>query len=254
MKNTTSKFVWGVFFLGFGLMWIGSNLGILREGAFKGLLISFILILFGVVVILKGRIGNGNDTIEDKSDRDHSEEYSDRKEPGGDYSREARWEEGFTEETSYNSGRNGNTESKRGYAGERNYDGEKSYAGERSYDGEKSYAGGKSYTGKKNYTSILSSHNVQCTEEFTGAEVTAILGGVELDLRNAVITRDIVIDVNCIMGAIDIFLPTGVKVSISCVPIMGGVESRINGSANRKESMFTVYIRGTCLMGGIEIK
>lgn len=249
MKNTTSKFVWGVFFLGFGLMWIGSNLGILREGAFKGLLISFILIIFGVVVILKGRIENGNDTIEDKSDRDYSEEYSARKEPGGDYSREAHGEEGFTEETPYgSSGRNGNTESKRGYAGERSYSDERNYAGERSY------AGRKNYTGKKNYTSILSSHNVQCTEEFTGAEVTAILGGVELDLRNAVIIRDIVIDVNCIMGAIDVFLPTGVKVSISCVPIMGGVESRINGSANRKESMFTVYIRGTCLMGGIEIK
>ncbi|SHO54072.1 LiaF domain-containing protein [Anaerocolumna xylanovorans] len=223
MKNTTSKFLWGVFFLGFGLMWIGSNLGILREGAVKGLLISFILILFGVVIILKGRQEekDQNNTIEDKSDESRAGEYTAKEE----FYRESYSEEGFTEDVPPNS----NAE---------NVDMRSSRTG----------------SGKKNYTSILSSHNVQCTEEFTGGEITAILGGIELDLRNAVITRDIVIDVICIMGSIDIFLPSGVQVSVSCVPIMGGVESRINGSANRKESIFTVYIRGTCLMGGIEIR
>lgn len=228
MKNNMSKTLWGVFFLGFGLIWFGTSLGIIKQSAFSGLLFSFILILFGIRFILRGNYGeeDKDNTIEDNSDQNNSGEYAENEDDYGESTQRGNYyEEPFQADTSNN--------------------------GSSEYENMKS---AESSPGRENYTSIFSSHNIQCTEEFTGAEITAVAGSVELDLRNAVISRDIVIDVNCFMGGIDIFLPSGVEVSVSCVPIMGGVESKINGTSNRKENKATVYIRGTCIMAGIEIR
>lgn len=237
MQNKKSKTIWGVFLLGFGLIWIGSNLGILKPSAFSGLIVSFILILFGVHIIFRGKQGERetDKTIEDNSSPNYSGEAYTEEEA---FQRET--EEDYTQYT-YDS-----------YTGDEEY---KRSDNIRTENPRRENTGAeKGNAGKKNYTGILASNKVQCTDEFTGAELTVVAGNIELDLRNAVISRDIVIDVNCFLGGIDIFLPSGVEVSVSCVPIMGGVESKINGTFTRKENKATVYIRGTCFMGGIEIR
>ena len=61
-------------------------------------------------------------------------------------------------------------------------------------------------------------------EKVTGATATAIFGGVDLDLRNAIIDEDIVITSTAIFGGIDIFLPSNVNVKVSSLPIFGGVD------------------------------
>lgn len=217
MKNNMSKIIWGTFLLGMGLMWICASLGLLRDGAFSGLLFSFILILVGISILFKGS----------KEDKEKERE-----------------KQIFQEEGTF------------GEEGEayREASEDKDYNGYDSSKGDWEESPGRKNSGKEHYTSILSSQNIRCTEEFTGAEITSIAGGLELDLRNAVISRDIVIDVNCFLGGITIFLPSGVTVSVSCTPIMGGVESKIDGSLGRKENKATVYIRGICFMGGIEIR
>ena len=109
------------------------------------------------------------------------------------------------------------------------------------------------HNGNNNFTSLFSSNSVQFVDEpFTGAVITSILGTIRLDLRNAIIEKDVVVDITCILGGIDIFVPGNVKVIVSCLPIMGGVESKIRSTVG--EDSITVYIRGTCILGGVEIK
>lgn len=90
-------------------------------------------------------------------------------------------------------------------------------------------------------------------EEFKGAELTAVFGGVKCDLRNAVINSDAVINVCSVFGGVDIYLPANVNVKISSNSIFGGFSDKrpVKGAS---ESAVTVYIKGTCIFGGAEIK
>lgn len=88
-------------------------------------------------------------------------------------------------------------------------------------------------------------------EEFTGAELDAVFGGVKCDLRNALITRDCVIKCSAIFGGIDIFVPQNVNVKVNTTSIFGGTSNKANNSSANN---VTIYIEGTCLFGGVDIK
>ncbi len=89
-------------------------------------------------------------------------------------------------------------------------------------------------------------------EEFNGAEITAVFGGVECDLRNAVIEKDCVIEATAIFGGVDIFLPKNVNVKTNSNALFGGVSDK--NKQNSEENTVTVYINGTAVFGGVEIK
>lgn len=107
----------------------------------------------------------------------------------------------------------------------------------------------------RQYTGFFSVQKEQFVDEvFGGAVINAILGGVELDLRNAVFLNDTIIDITCIMGGVDIFVPSNMKVVVNCTPIMGGVDCYVKNLNNQAQNQYTLFIKGTCLMGGVEIK
>ncbi len=87
-------------------------------------------------------------------------------------------------------------------------------------------------------------------EIFEGAELTAVFGGVECDLRNAVIEKDCAIKVSAIFGGIDILVPENVNVKVNSTSLFGGVS---NKTAACKDAP-TIYVSGTCMFGGVEIK
>lgn len=87
-------------------------------------------------------------------------------------------------------------------------------------------------------------------EEFEGAELTAVFGGVKCDLRKALIQKDCVIEVSAIFGGIDILVPDNINVKVGANCIFGGVSNN-NASVNGAP---TVYISGLCLFGGVEVK
>ena len=64
-------------------------------------------------------------------------------------------------------------------------------------------------------------------EEFKGKNLDAIFGGIDLDLRGAKITSDVVINASAVFGGIDIIVPENVKVKIKSNAIFGGVSARI---------------------------
>ena len=90
--------------------------------------------------------------------------------------------------------------------------------------------------------------------EFTGADLSALFGGIDLNLKNAVIRRNVTIDVKAVFGGIDILMPAGVRVVVDVTPILGGVENGTRTPLGADENTPTVFIRGTCLFGGLEVK
>lgn len=102
-------------------------------------------------------------------------------------------------------------------------------------------------------TAIFSGDELDFSSEvFQGAELTAVFGGVECDLRNAVIEQDCVIQATAIFGGIDIFVPNNINIKTSSISIFGGLT---NASGNvRDESAPTLYIKGICIFGGVDIK
>ena len=88
---------------------------------------------------------------------------------------------------------------------------------------------------------------------FRGAEMTAFMGGCELDLRDALMSPGelAVIDVFVMMGGVSIFVPPHWTVSQEIVPLMGGVHDKSRSVPSNPAQH--LLVRGTVVMGGVEI-
>jgi len=87
---------------------------------------------------------------------------------------------------------------------------------------------------------------------FRGGELTAFMGGCEIDLRQAAIHGEAVIDVFAMWGGIDIRVPENWRVIGRVTPIMGAFEDKTR--APQGAVVHTLVIRGFVLMGGVEVK
>lgn len=87
-------------------------------------------------------------------------------------------------------------------------------------------------------------------EVFEGAELTAVFGGVKCDLRNAMIEKDCAIQISAIFGGIDILVPDNINVKVGSNSIFGGVSNKTVAHENAP----TIYVSGTCMFGGVDIK
>jgi predicted membrane protein len=89
------------------------------------------------------------------------------------------------------------------------------------------------------------------SQDFKGGELTAIMGGLEIDLREASIKGEAVIDIFALMGGVEMRVPEDWLVIIEGFPFMGGFEDKTRPP---KESAKHLVIKGTAMMGGLEIK
>lgn len=108
----------------------------------------------------------------------------------------------------------------------------------------------KSSPNSKEYVAVFSGVDEKISDITSDFKAISIFGGVELDLRNAKISQDIVIDCVSIFGGIDLRLPDNVKVKTNGLPVFGGVENKYN---DNKDGKVTIYINYTCIFGGIDI-
>jgi cell wall-active antibiotic response 4TMS protein YvqF len=92
------------------------------------------------------------------------------------------------------------------------------------------------------------------TQAFEGADLTAIMGGCEIDLRQASIApgTEAIIDVFAFWGGIDIKVPEDWLVITRAVPLMGGIEDKTHSPVS--PAARTLIIRGIVIMGGVTIK
>jgi Domain of unknown function (DUF1707) len=83
--------------------------------------------------------------------------------------------------------------------------------------------------------------------------VVALLGGVQLDLREARFSQRVVtIDVFTLMGGVDIIVGEDVEVDVSGFGIMGGFDHRASGPG--LPGAPKVRVVGLALMGGVNVR
>jgi hypothetical protein len=89
--------------------------------------------------------------------------------------------------------------------------------------------------------------------DFRGGSVTAVMGGVELDLRKASLTGGTAyLDVVAFWGGIEIKVPAGWTVDARVIPLMGAFENKVDALAAASGAPRLV-VRGHAVMGAVVI-
>lgn len=104
-----------------------------------------------------------------------------------------------------------------------------------------------------NYIAVFGSQDLKFEDEkVENLDLKSLFGGIKLDLRDARIEKDIVINTLSVFGGIDIYVPDGVKVKVSSTPFFGGVEVKRGKQSSKKE--ITIYLNSVCIFGGVDVK
>lgn len=91
------------------------------------------------------------------------------------------------------------------------------------------------------------------SQSFEGGQLTAILGGCEVDLSGANIRGDsVVLDVLTFMGGIELRVPDTWRVELQGTPVLGGFEDKTRPPAGANPKVLVV--KGYAMFGGVEIK
>ena len=89
--------------------------------------------------------------------------------------------------------------------------------------------------------------------DFQGGDLTAFMGGHDIDLRSAKMAGgSAVIDLLVMMGGVDLRIPEDWALSCEAVPIMGSVEDHTRPPAG--EVRGRLILKGLVMMGGVEVK
>jgi predicted membrane protein len=87
---------------------------------------------------------------------------------------------------------------------------------------------------------------------FRGGELTALLGGCEVDLRHASIDGEAAIDIFAMWGGVEIRVPPDWTIESRVTPILGGVDDKTRPPQGA--SRHRLVLRGFVVMAGMEIK
>ena len=110
----------------------------------------------------------------------------------------------------------------------------------------------KGDTGSGEYWATFSGQKLNFSgDHFRGAKLTAVFGGIDLDLTGAILDEDVLIDATAIFGGIDIHVPPQYRVKIQSSSIFGGISEE--NPHNGGENAITVYVDGSCVFGGVSI-
>jgi predicted membrane protein len=88
------------------------------------------------------------------------------------------------------------------------------------------------------------------SQEFQGGEINAVMGAVEIDLRQAAIATEAVLHLSIIMGGVEIKVPREWSVSVNGSPMLGGIEDKTVPPMTPGKRL---VIEGSVIMGGVEI-
>lgn len=98
------------------------------------------------------------------------------------------------------------------------------------------------------------SNSMNQSQEFKGGQMTAIFGGIDLDLRSANITEaPAKIDVFAAFGGVDIKVPQDWRVKVTGIPIFGGWGNKTYHKENVSKDI-DLEINCLVLFGGFDVK
>jgi hypothetical protein len=103
-----------------------------------------------------------------------------------------------------------------------------------------------------NVTSVMGASNRRVsTPDFRGGEVTAILGSSDLDLRQASINGEAVLNVFSFLGGITIKVPVDWVIVMEGTAILGGYEEKTAPPTGNQKRLI---VRGYAILGGLEVR
>lgn len=106
-----------------------------------------------------------------------------------------------------------------------------------------------------NATSIFSGTNKSIlSKNFRGGEIVNIFGGTELNLSQADIRTEAIIETTTIFGGIKLVIPSNWTLKTEAAVIFGGIDDKRPMPALNEPTDKTLTIRGTVIFGGIDIK
>jgi predicted membrane protein len=92
-------------------------------------------------------------------------------------------------------------------------------------------------------------------QSFQGAWLTAIFGGITLDLRDAHPAPDgASINATVAFGGVDILVPKGWRISVRSTPIFGGLDDKTDRSQPPAADAPTLHVDAVSIFGGVSIK
>lgn len=105
---------------------------------------------------------------------------------------------------------------------------------------------------REDVTAVLSGSETKVqSKDFKASRVTAVCGGVTLDLREATIKKEATIDLFSLWGGIEIYVPKNVIVKNNTSVILGGVENNTVADTDRDAPV--LHVVGDVVMAGVEI-
>ncbi len=102
--------------------------------------------------------------------------------------------------------------------------------------------------------SILSSIDKKFnSQQLLGGKITSVLGGSKIDLREAKLKENnATIELFCLFGGTEIFIPENWEVSMNTTTILGGFDD--DRKSYGDEKVGTLHIKGFVMFGGGDIK
>jgi predicted membrane protein len=99
---------------------------------------------------------------------------------------------------------------------------------------------------------LLSGGKYVCTgKNFTGGNISLTLAGCEIDLTKVETSHDeIFIDVNLMLGGIEMWIPDNWSVSFDGTPVLGSFDNKTNPLNPTKR----LIIRGSLTLAGLEVR
>ncbi|MES2781109.1 MAG: DUF5668 domain-containing protein [Bacteroidota bacterium] len=91
------------------------------------------------------------------------------------------------------------------------------------------------------------------SKNFKGGEITCVMGGAEINLSQADIQGRVVLEVTQVLGGTKLIIPANWDVQPEMVAVLGGIEDK-RKMQNVETTDKVLVIRGTTVLGGIEIK
>ncbi len=90
-------------------------------------------------------------------------------------------------------------------------------------------------------------------QDFRGGQLTAVMGGIELDLRRASIkSGEVVLDIFTMWGGVEMRIPEDWTLVNRMTPFMGGVEDATTPPPS--DTGKRLVLTGTAIMGGVEVR
>ena len=93
--------------------------------------------------------------------------------------------------------------------------------------------------------------HVDASPDFVGADVSAVFGGADLDIRQVGIVEEATVRCTAVFGGVSLYVPPDVNLVVTGTPVLGGCSNHVG--SQQIEGRPTLYVNYTAVFGGVEI-